>query len=126
MNDRVLVVTPADDVQLKGFRICLINLDPDQSKIVSDILLNIRLDCTVIAYMWKSQDPTDWLFDKVYKSDLVIFNADIYDAIVGFLSANKKSYYFGNLKELSSINPRMIYAYDDCKEILNSFIEQYE
>jgi hypothetical protein len=126
MNDKVLVVTAPDDVLVNGPRICLVNLDPEQSKLISDILLNIRLDTVLVIYMWTGKDSTDWFLDKFYKSDLVIFNADTYDALTGFVSSSKKSYYFGNLKDLSAANPRVLYAYDDCKNLINSFIEKYE
>ena len=126
MNDKVVVVTAPDDVLINSPRICLVNLDPEQSKLISDILLNIKLDSVLVIYMWTGNDSIDWFLDKFYKSDLVIFNADICDTVTGFVSASKKSYYFGQLKELSSANPRTLYAYDDCKNLINSFIEKYE
>jgi hypothetical protein len=126
MNDRVIVVTPQDDVLIKGPRILLVNLTSDQSKIVSDILLNIKLESTVILYAWNNEDPSEWLLDKVYKSGIIIFNAEQDTNITGFLSGFGKSYYFGNLKELSLMNPRTIYAFDDCKTLLDSYIGNYE
>lgn len=126
MNDRVILVTPQDDVLVNGPRILVANLTPDQSKIVSDILLNIKLESTVILYAWNNGDSIEWLLDKVYKSGMIIFNADHDTAATGFLSSFGKSYYFGNLKELSSMNPRTIFAFDDCRNLLDSYIGNYE
>ena len=41
MTDKVLVVTPPDDVLIDGFRLLLVDLDADQTKIISNNLLNL-------------------------------------------------------------------------------------
>jgi hypothetical protein len=42
------------------------------------------------------------------------------------MAAQKNSAYFGNLKDLSGINPQGIYNIDDCKNLLLNAIEKYE
>jgi hypothetical protein len=64
MTEKVLVVTPPDDVMLDGFRLLLVDLNADQTKTVSNSLLNISSDITIITYLWKSKDSVDWLLDK--------------------------------------------------------------
>ena len=61
------------------------------------------------------------------KSNLIIFNAEAAnEIIIGYMAAQKNSAYFGNLKDLSNINPQGIYNIDDCKNLLLTAIEKYE
>ena len=127
MTDKVIVATPPDDVFIDGFRLLLVDLDNAQSKIVSDTLLNLSLDSNVIVYLWTSSDPISWLLDKRSKSNLIIFNADsANELVVGYLSAQKKSHYFGNLKLLAGANSSVLYALEDCTNLIKSNIDNYE
>jgi hypothetical protein len=119
MTEQVLIVTEPDDTLLDGYRILLADLTPDQSQIVSASLLNISLSDRVVLYSWNSSNSIEWLLDKKEKCDLILFNADSYnDILVGYLSAQKNSYYFGNLKLLAGANNLRIYAQEDCERLL--------
>ncbi len=123
MTDRILVVTPPDDILLDGIRISHVNLNEEQSNIVSAALLNSTLPHTIINYVWKMGNPVDWLLDKIAKSDLVIFNADGpvdpgRDVIIGWTAAQPRSYYFGNLKDLHQANDRAIYSVEELTTLL--------
>jgi hypothetical protein len=127
MTDKVLVVTPPDDVLIDGFRLLLVDLNVDQTKTISDSLLNISSNSTVITYLWTTKDSTDWLLDKKIKSDLIIFNADSqHELIVGYIAAQKNSHYFGTLKTLANANARVIYASEDCESLLKLHIDNHE
>lgn len=127
MTDKVVIATSPDDVSIDGFRLLLVDLDAVQSKTVSDALLNLSLDTNVIVYLWKSSDPMPWLLDKKAKSRLIIFNADsANELIVGYLAAQKKSHYFGNLKLLAGANSAVLYALEDCTKLIKSSIDHYE
>ena len=39
MSDRILIVTPPDDILLQGIRILHVNLDEEQSTVVSNALM---------------------------------------------------------------------------------------
>lgn len=124
MTDKVILVTPPDDVLLDGLRLLLIDLSPEQSSVVSTALTTIE-SFTVIAYVWKSSNDIDWLFDKKHKANLIIFNADSQnETLVGYFAAQKNSYYFGNLKSLQSVNKSAIYSIDQCCDILLSQIDE--
>lgn len=124
MTDKVILVTPPDDVLLDGFRLLLIDLSPEQSSVVSTALTTIE-SFTVIAYVWKSGNDIDWLFDKKHKANLIIFNADSQnETLVGYFAAQRNSYYFGNLKSLQSVNKSAIYSIDQCCDILLSQIDE--
>lgn len=126
MADKVLVVTSPDDVLIDGYRILVAGLTPEQSKIVSDTLLKIKYSGNVILYLWDTGD-NEWLLDKKHKSDLIIFNADHENqALVGYMSAQKNSHYFGHLKFLASANAKAIYASEDLENLLTLILNNYE
>lgn len=127
MTDKVLIVTPPDDVLIDGFRLLLVDLNVDQTKIISDNLLNISSKSIVITYLWTTNDNTSWLLDKKIRSDLIIFNADSQnELIVGYMAAQKNSHYFGTLKTLAMANAKAIYASEDCESLLKLNIDNHE
>jgi hypothetical protein len=127
MTAKVVVVTAPDDVLIDGFRLLLIDLDAEQTKIISDSLLNLKSQHDIITYLWSSDHDTDWLLDKKSKSNLIIFNADSANSlIIGYICAQKNSHYFGTLRNLSRANAKAIYASEDCESLLNLTINNYE
>jgi hypothetical protein len=124
MSDKVIVATAPDDVLIDAFRLLLVDLNSVQSKTISDALLELSLDTNVVVYLWKSTDPVSWLLDKRSKANLIIFNADsTNDIIVGYMAAQKKSHYFGNLKLLSGANVANLYAMEDCVVLLKRSLD---
>ena len=127
MTGKVLVVTTPDDVMIDGFRLLLVDLDADQTKTISDSLLKISSDISVITYMWGSNDDSYWLLDKKAKSDLIIFNANSQnELIVGYMAAQKNSHYFGTLKTLAQANAKAIYASEDCESLITFNLNNHE
>lgn len=129
MTDRILVVTPPDDILLQGIRILHVNLDEEQSSIVSNALMQTNLPHNIINYVWKMGDRVDWLLDKTAKSDLIIFNANGptdpgLDVILGWTAAQPQSYYFGTLRDLHQANDRVIYNSDDILNLLGKISKQ--
>jgi hypothetical protein len=119
VKEQVIIATDPDDVVLDGFRILLADVTPEQSQVISTNLLSIPLSQRVILYHWNTGNSINWLIDKKHKSNLIIFNADSYnDLITGYLSAQKNSYYFGNLKLLADANNFRIFGQEDCFELL--------
>ena len=65
--------------------------------------------------------------DKKHKSDVIIFNADSEnDLIVGYMAAQKNSYYFGNLKILNVVNNSAIYNAEQLLELLEKKITNHD
>jgi len=127
MTGKVLVVTTPDDVMIDGFRLLLVDLDADQTKTISDSLLKISSDTSVITYMWGSNDDSYWLLDNKVKSDLIIFNANSQnELIVGYMAAQKNSHYFGTLKTLAQANAKAIYASEDCESLITFNLNNHE
>ena len=122
MTDKILVVTPPDDTLLQGIRIMYVCLTEEQSSLISEALLKSKLSHTIINYFWKMGNSVEWLLDKIPKCDLIIFNADVppngTDIIIGWVSAQPQSHYFGNLKDLHRVNNNAIYSVNDVLTLL--------
>jgi hypothetical protein len=125
--DNIIVVTPPDDIHHDGFRLLLVDLSPDQFQIVSDSLLNLKSLPNVVVYSWNSHDLDEWMLQKKKKSDLIIFNANSScDSLIGYLTAQINTYYFGTLRSLATVNNRVLYNTDQCIEVLDNYITQYK
>jgi predicted DNA binding protein len=126
MSNKVLLVTPSDDVLLDGIRILLVDLVPEQQQIISDALTQLVSIPNIILYVWNSTNDINWLLDKKSKSDAIIFNADSEnDVIIGYMAAQSNSHYFGTLKILSMVNNSTIYNIDQVSTILENIIKQH-
>lgn len=125
--NRITLITEPDDLARDAFRILCVDLNTDQTQIVSDSLTAVENELECVVYVWNSNDSDTWLFDKKQKSNLIIFNACSYNSeLVGYLAAQPNSLYFGPLKFLSHINDRDIYDVTVCKSFLIQYMQRYE
>jgi hypothetical protein len=128
MTDKIIVVTPPDDILLDGPRLLLVNLNQEQLQAVSTAVMTLDIDNhTVITFVWKLGDSVEWMLNTKLKSKIIIFNADMLgnesgDLINGYLLAQGNSYYFGNLKDLHMANNRVLYNSDDVKILLERIL----
>jgi hypothetical protein len=125
MTEKILVVTPPDDTLLNGIRILHVELNEEQSQIVSSALLQSNTPHTIINYVWKMGDSVEWLMDKVIKSNFILFNADrpnngATELIIGYIAAQPSSYYFGTLRDLNLVNNSVIYNSDQIINLLEN------
>lgn len=131
MTDRILIVTPPDDILLQGIRILNVNLNEEQNSIVSHALMQTNLPHNIINYTWKMGNRVDWLLDKTSKSDLILFNTINQNSdsglnlILGWISAQPQSYYFGILKDLNIVNDRVIYESERIINLLEKVSKKY-
>ena len=122
MSNRLILITDPDDSYQTGKRLLLVNLDQSQTQLVSDCLTEADIDSSLIVYIWQSSHNVDWMLDKLHKSSLVIFNADIADDMInGFLAAQTNSYYFGTLRALTSANPDSILSKEQLVNTLATY-----
>jgi hypothetical protein len=127
MSDKVLLVTAPDDTAIDAIRLLLVDLAPEHSQLISDSLNEFTAIPNIVAYIWKSGDSVDWLLDKKHKSHSIVFNAESNDhMIVGYMSAQLNSHYFGMLKTLRNVNNNAIYNVNDCVSLINNLIIRYE
>lgn len=125
MSDKIIIVTPPDDILLQGIRILNVELDQEQNSIVSQALLKSSQRYNLINYVWKMGDPVTWLLDKIPKCDIIIFNANApangaVELILGYVAAQPQSYYFGPLRDLHHANDHAIYTSEDLLLILEN------
>ena len=53
MSEKIIVVTPPDDIQIDGFRLVLVDLFHEQTDLLSKTLLNLKnIPCPIITYLW--------------------------------------------------------------------------
>lgn len=131
MTAKILVITPPDDTHLSGIRILHVNLSDEQSKIVSQGLLESNVSVNMINYVWNSTQDLDWLLNVKLKSNIIIFNADANDEhnslmLNGFIAADQKSYYFGILRDLHRINDRVLLNSNEVITLLEDEAKKYE
>lgn len=120
MTNKIILVTDPDDVLLDGTRILLVNLDTDQSSLLSNFFKEKNFSSNYIVYIARPGDAIDWILDKKIKSDYIIFNANHdCDIINGYLAAQKNSWYFGTLRDLYRVNNNVVYNHEDLGKIFN-------
>jgi hypothetical protein len=121
------IITHPDDKIINGARLLCVDLSPEQSQLVSDTVTSLNSSSDLAIYVWRSGDPVSWLLDKKDKSDIILINADsIHQSLIGFLSAYKKSYYFGVLKDLSEVNNKAIYSVDFFYKLMEEMLNNDE
>lgn len=126
MTDKVILVTYPDDILDDGVRILLVDLTEEQNEIVSRALTEFETIPLVIVYPWKIGDNVNWLFDKMHKSHLIIFNADSNDTtLVGYFAGKPNSFYFGELGQLKIVNRSAIFDVVQTKEVLKHTFRKY-
>lgn len=109
MIDSITIVSPPDDFLIDGKRILCYDLTHEQSFTFSTYLKENSFEESLIIYTCKAFEDIEWLLDKKHKSDIIIFNAESQDTyMIGYLSAQPNSFYFGNLKSLAKCNNREI------------------
>jgi hypothetical protein len=130
MTDKILVITSPDDTLLQGIRILHVELTQEQSSTISTALLNCTLSHTIINYVWRMGNPVSYLLDKITKSDIIIFNANVQnngaiELLIGWTAAQHNSYYFGSLRDLHVANDRVLYTSDDILNLLERVAKKH-
>jgi len=125
MTNKVMLVTPPDDILSDALRILVVGLNQSQSQMLSDCLTRFDEIPDTVIYLWNDQSA-EWLFDKKAKCDLIVFNANIdKQELVGYLTAQTNSYYFGILKTLDIINNRAIFDTDQLYNLILTAMTSY-
>lgn len=126
MTEKLLLVTAPDDTLENGVRIAVVGLSAEQGSLVSQSLGELQTPPCVVTYVWNENDSIEWLVDKLYKSEIVLFNAEIENqTLVGYLAAKSNACYFGTLRSLNLVNISAIYDLNQCKRILERTFEKH-
>lgn len=127
IGNKLVLVTPPDDVDTDGLRILLVGIQPERTNLISSALTQLPTIPNTVLYMWAAGNDIKWLLDKKRKSDLIIFDVDnLPGELVGYFVAQTNSYYFGHIRELGIINNNSILDAEQCYELLENTITTYE
>ena len=127
IGNKLLLVTPPDDINIDGLRILLVGISHDKTNLISTALTQLPSIPNTVLYMWAAGNDISWLMDKKNKSHLIIFDVEnLSGELLGYFSAQLNSYYFGHLRDLSIINNNSILDVDQCYQLLENTITTYE
>jgi len=127
MENKIILVTPPDDIIHDGIRILAFDLRPEQSQMVSDCLSQLQEIPQIIVYVANGQDDPKWIIDKKQKCSIIVLNAESQDqTMVGYLAAQHNSYYFGNLRSVSEANRSVIQETKQLTMIMEDQIIKHE
>ena len=123
VKNKITIITPPDDVLQDGVRILCYGLEKEQTLLISSIIYNLEECKPSIIYVSNGQNDSEWVLDKKQKCSIIIFNAESQDqTMVGYLSAQTNSYYFGELRSLSSANNNKINEKQQLTKIMEDLI----
>jgi hypothetical protein len=120
----ITIVTAPDDVEFDAVRIICVDLTTDQSGMLSSVITSLDLESRLVLYVWNSlSDSTAWFIDKKPKCDFIFYNAESDNQLlVGYLSAQKNSAYFGNLRQIDTLSKNGIISQDLLNNILSKIL----
>jgi len=123
VKNKITIITPPDDILQDGVRILCYGLEKEQTLLISSIIYNLEECKPTIIYVSNGQNDSEWVLDKKQKCSIIIFNAESQDqTMVGYLSAQTNSYYFGELRSLSSANNNKINEKQKLTKIMEDLI----
>jgi hypothetical protein len=123
VNNKITIITTPDDILQDGIRILVCGLKEEQSTLVSSIIYNLKDYKPTIIYVSNGQNDTEWLLDKKQKCSIIVYNAEMEDqTMVGYLAAQSNSYYFGELRSLTSVNKNKINNKEQLTKIMEDLI----
>ena len=86
---------------------------------ISSVIYQLKECKPTIIYVSNGQNDSEWALDKKLKCSIIIFNAEADDqTMIGYLTAQSNSYYFGQLRTLKGVNNNRI----DTEEQLTTII----
>lgn len=123
MSEKIIVVTPPDDIWDDAERITLVDLNPEQSKTISDIITSVDITSNIVIYNFQHLNDEQWLVDKIQKSQLVFYNAESDNQLlVGYLLNNKNAYSLGVRRGLDFVNNRKILEQQEIRTMIENLV----
>ena len=123
MSSKIFVITDPDDVEYDALRIVAVDLAPEQSHSLSEVLKTIQIDKDINLYVYSNSDDVAWLIDKSNKADYIFANPQSDDQqIVGYIASKRQSHFFGETKITKSLNKTPILCQEQITETLRKEI----
>ena len=119
VKNRITIITPPDDIAQDGVRILVYGCTKEQTLLISSVIYQLEECKPTIIYVSNGQNDSEWALDKKLKCSIIVFNAEADDqTMIGYLTAQSNSYYFGQLRTLKGVNNNRI----DTEEQLTTII----
>lgn len=119
VKNRITIITPPDDIAQDGVRILVYGCTKEQTLLISSVIYQLKECKPTIIYVSNGQNDSEWALDKKLKCSIIVFNAEADDqTMIGYLTAQSNSYYFGQLRTLECVNNNRI----DTEEQLTTII----
>ena len=124
MSSKIFVITSPDDVEYDALRIVAVDLAPEQSHLLSEVLKTIKVDRDINLYVYSNLDDASWLIDKSNKADYIFANPLSDDQqIVGYIASKRQSHFFGETKITKALNKRSVLSQEHIIEILRKELD---
>ena len=118
------MITDPDDVEYDALRIVAVDLAPDQSHSLSEVLKTIQIDKDINLYVYSNSDDIAWLIDKSIKADYIFANPQSDDQhLVGYIASKRQSHFFGETKITKALNKKSVLSQDHIVEILRKELD---
>jgi hypothetical protein len=124
VSSKIFVITDPDDVEYDALRIVAVDLAPEQSYSLSEVLKTIQTNRDINLYVYSNLDDVAWLIDKSNKADYIFANPQSDDQqIVGYIASKRQSYFFGDTKITKALNKRSVLSHEHITEILRKELD---
>ena len=124
MSNKIFIITAPDDVEYDALRILVVDLAPEQSHLLSEVLKTIKVDRDINLYVYSNLDDVTWLIDKSNKADYIFANPLSDDQqIVGYIASKRQSHFFGETKITKSLNKTPILCQEQIAETLRKELD---
>ena len=123
VKNRITIVTPPDDITQDGVRILVYGCTKEQTLLISSVIYQLEECKPTIIYVSNGQNDSEWALDKKLKCSIIVFNAEADDqTMIGYLTAQTNSYYFGQLRTLDGVNGNRINTEEQLTTIIGDHI----
>tara|TARA_E500000081_G_C6118508_1_gene346535 strand:+ start:866 stop:1267 length:402 start_codon:yes stop_codon:yes gene_type:complete len=123
VKNRITIITPPDDIAQDGVRILVYGCTKEQTLLISSVIYQLEECKPTIIYVSNGQNDSEWALDKKLKCSIIVFNAEADDqTMIGYLTAQTNSYYFGQLRSLDSVNNNRINTEEQLTTIIGDHI----
>ena len=119
MNSKIVLITAPDDVEYDALKIAAVDLAPEQSESLSQVVKNLDIDRDINLYVYNLWDDLKWIIDKSSKADIVFANAGSDNQqLLGFLASKRHTHLFGESALGKALNKEPVFSQQQLEHIL--------
>lgn len=119
MNSKIVLITAPDDVEYDALKIAAVDLAPEQSEALSQVVKLIDIDRDINLYVYNLWDDLKWIIDKASKADIVFANAGSDNQqLIGFLASKRHTHLFGESTLSKALNKEPVFSQEQIEHII--------